>query len=400
MSAKTGGTASPHQLDQDARALLSMIRRHRGLTRTQMTAMTGWARVTVTSRLEQLLENGILVGDEMTAGGRGRPAARYRVDANRARFLVADVGAQGMRLARVDLEGRVEAALNRKVAIGSGPHQVLDVARDGFRELSKTDKPVWGVAMGLPGPVEFREGRVVSPPIMTGWDGVPVRDILAGWFDTPVLIDNDANAMAVGEQTVAFPGTGDLLVVKVGTGVGAGIISGGRVLRGTSGAAGDIGHTWAEPPSGTEVPDCRCGKRSCLEAYVGGWAIARQLSRELDREVDVDAVVDLLSISDPAAVRAVRDAGIILGSSLATAVSLLNPSAIVLGGQVAAAAGDHLLAGVRERIYTRSLPLAIRDLPIEVSKLWPDAGVYGLAHGIADVVLGDTDAAMAGSATG
>jgi predicted NBD/HSP70 family sugar kinase len=103
--------------------------------------------------------------------------------------------------------------------------------------------------------------------------------------------------------------------------------------------------------------------------------------------VSVDDVVELLRASDSTTIRLVRDAGRVLGGSVATAVSLLNPAAVVLGGQVAAAAGEHLLAGVRERIYARSLPLATRDLPIRLSTLWPDAGVHGLARGVADMVL-------------
>jgi predicted NBD/HSP70 family sugar kinase len=226
---------------------------------------------------------------------------------------------------------------------------------------------------------------------MTGWDGIPVREIVASWFGAAVLIDNDVNAMAVGEQSVSFPGVSDVLVLKIGTGVGAGIISGGRVLRGASGAAGDIGHTWADA-SGirTDRPECRCGKRGCVEAYAGGWALARDLSRESGRAVDVDGVVDLLHAGDTTAVRLARDGGRILGASLATAVSLLNPAVVVLGGQIAAAADEHLLAGLRERIYSRALPLATRDLPIVISGLWPDGGIRGLTSMIAEFVLSAT----------
>jgi len=382
---------TPADLDAGASQLLGLVRRHGALTRAEMNAITGWARVTVTSRLEQLLSTGLLAPDEPTSGARGRPACRYRVDPARAEFLVADVGALGMRLARCDLQSVVEETLDQSCLISDGPDAVLALVRKGLDELAgdADSRPVWGVGISLPGPVEFEVGRVVRPPIMTGWDGVGVRDIITAWYDSPVLVDNDVNAMAVGEQTASFPGTTDLLVVKVGTGVGAGIISDGHVLRGTAGAAGDIGHTWADP-SGirSDVPECRCGKRGCVEAYAGGWAIARDLSRELGRDMSVDDVVDLLRAGDSTTVRLVRDAGSILGASLATAVSLLNPSAVVLGGQVAAAAGEHLLAGLRERIYVRALPLATRDLPIRVSSLWPDAGVHGLARGIADTVLG------------
>jgi predicted NBD/HSP70 family sugar kinase len=213
---------------------------------------------------------------------------------------------------------------------------------------------------------------------------------VSSWFDAPVHVDNDVNAMAVGEQSANLRGASDLLVVKVGTGVGCGIIADGHVLRGASGAAGDIGHTWADTGGiRRDPPECRCGKRGCVEAYAGGWALARDLSTEFRRAITVDAVVELLRTGDSTAVRLVRDGGRVLGASLATAVSLLNPSAVVLSGQVAAAAGEHLLAGLRERVYARSLPLATRNLPIQLSSLWPDAGIRGLATGVADMILGD-----------
>ncbi|MGI9155040.1 MAG: ROK family protein [Marmoricola sp.] len=381
----------PADLDPGAGQLLALIRSHGALTRAQMNAMTGWARMTVTSRLEQLLAVKLLLPDEPTAGARGRPATRFRIAPQRAALMVADVGALGMRLARCDLTSVVEETADLRCQISDGPQAVLAQAEEGLRNLAGDPaiRPVWGVGISLPGPVEFQAGRVVSPPIMTGWHGVAVRDIVTKWFGSPVLVDNDVNAMAVGERAVSYPDAGDLLVVKVGTGVGAGLICGGRVVRGAAGAAGDIGHTWADP-SGirSDVPECRCGKRGCVEAYVGGWAIARDLGRELGSERSVDDVTELLRAGDSTTVRLVRDAGRILGASLATAVSLLNPSAVVLGGQIAAASGEHLLAGLRERIYARSLPLATRDLPIKVSTLWPNAGVHGLARGIADTVLG------------
>lgn len=393
MTATEASALAPRDLDAGAAALLALVRRRGPLTRAQMTAETGWARVTVTTRLEQLLSVGFLIGDQSVNGARGRPATRYRIDPTRAALLVADIGALGMRLARVDLDGGVEATIDRRIEIGEGPDRVLEVARAclGSLAISARERPVWGVAMSLPGPVEFDTGRVVSPPIMTGWDGFPVRDTVTGWFNCPVLVDNDVNAMAVGEQSATSPAASDLLVVKVGTGVGSGIISGGRVLRGVSGAAGDIGHTWADTgPLHGDPPECRCGKHGCVEAYVGGWAIARDLGAELGRPVDVDTVVDLLDAGEQITVRLVREAGRILGASLATAVSLLNPMAVVLGGQVAAAAGEHLLSGLRERIYARSLPLATRGLDIRTSTLGRDAGVHGLAKDITDVVLAGT----------
>ena len=376
--------------DRGTAELLNLLRRSGPLTRAEMLETTGWARVTVTSRIEHLLQVGLVAVDGSAVGARGRPAARYRIDAARAVHLVADVGAQGMRLARVDLDGRVEEARSVAVDVARGPETVLREVRRGWDLLAdqESSRPVWGAAVSLPGPVDFNEGRIVSPPIMTGWDGFPVRSVVGGWLDCPVLVENDVNAMVMGELTRGYPDTSELLVVKVGTGVGCGIISGGRVVRGAAGAAGDIGHTWAEGRSpGQAPPECRCGKRGCLEAYVGGWALARDLGQAVGRTVSVEEVRQLLQAGDPTAVRLTRDAGELLGASLAAVISLLNPSAVVLSGQIAIAAGDHLLAGVRQQVYARTLPLATRDLSISVSRLWPDSGVHGLARGIGDLVF-------------
>jgi predicted NBD/HSP70 family sugar kinase len=388
--ARRSSTDAPPELDDGATQLLALVRRRGALTRSEMTEATGWARVTVTSRLEKLLATGLLVPAEAVSNGRGRPATRYRLDASRAMLLVADVGALGMRLARVDLEGHLEEANSVAVDIAVGPDELLALIRKGFDELtaSSADRPVWGIGISLPGPVDHAAGRVISPPIMTGWHQFPIRETLQDWYACPVLVENDVNAMAVGELVTLPSPTSELLVVKVGTGIGCGIVSAGHVLRGAAGAAGDIGHTAADTTgvSAGDV-DCRCGKRGCVEAYAGGWALARSLAEDQGHAVSVNDVVDLLDRGDSNASRMVNDAGLILGASLATAVSLLNPSAVVLSGQVAVAAGDHLLSSVRERIYARALPLATRNLDIRVSSLWPDSGVHGLAHEVGELVL-------------
>lgn len=381
---------SPPQLDDGAAQLLALVRRGGPLTRTEMTSTTGWARVTVTSRLETLLAAGLLVTHDAVPSGRGRPATRYRLDATCAMLLVADVGALGMRLARVDLEGRIEEANSVGVDIAVGPDELIALVRKGFDELtsSAAERPVWGVGISLPGPVDHAAGRVISPPIMTGWHGFPVRETLKDWYGSPVLVENDVNAMAVGELVNLPTPSDDLLVVKVGTGTGCGIVSGGHVMRGSAGAAGDIGHTAADTSGVHKGPvACRCGKRGCVEAYTGGWALARDLEEAHGHAVSVNDVVDLLEGGDPTASRLVSDAGLVLGASLATAVSLLNPSALVLSGQIAVAAGDHLLSSVRERVYARALPLATRNLDIKISSLWPDSGVHGLAHEVGELVL-------------
>jgi predicted NBD/HSP70 family sugar kinase len=231
------------------------------------------------------------------------------------------------------------------------------------------------VGVGLPGPVAFASGEPVNPPIMPGWDRYPVGDRLAQRFTVPALVDNDVNIMAVGEHWSSWRDEDFLLFVKIGTGIGCGIVAGGRVHRGADGAAGDIGHI--------HVPDhddvvCRCGNRGCVEAVAGGGAMAARLrDAGLPTATSRDVVAHVRA-GRAEAVQLIREAGRTLGGVLATCVNMLNPAVIVIGGDVARA-DEPLLAGIREVVYRRSLPLATRGLRIVRSELDDRAGVIGAA---------------------
>ena len=215
----------------------------------------------------------------------------------------------------------------------------------------------------------------MRPPIMPGWDNYDVPAHVGRVFEVPVLVDNDVNIMALGEHAVAHPDVEHLLFVKVATGIGAGIISGGRLHRGAVGAAGGLGHVAA--PHAPEVL-CSCGNLGCLEAVASGPAISRALA-----QIDISAtsnadIVELVRGGSIPAAHAVRQAGRTIGEVLATCVSLLNPSVIVIGGSLAQA-GESLIAGVREVVYGRSLPLATSNLQIVAATTGVQAGVIGAA---------------------
>ncbi len=377
-------------------AALALFRRGAALSRADVAAQTGWARVTVTARLERLLEAGLLVTREERINGRGRPATIHRLNASAGALLVADVGASGMRVARCDLDGVVEQTVELDSEIGDGPDAVLGVVREGWSRLGPAGEP-WGLALSLPGPIAHPSGLVVDPPIMTGWNGFDARSALAAWHPHAVtMVENDVNAMAVGEVAAAAEAgrtLSDVLVVKVGTGVGAGIVSGGHVIRGAAGAAGDIGHTEADVAGlRDDRPPCRCGKVACVEAYAGGWALVRDARARGLAVGDLGGFLAHLDSGHPVARQLTADAGRVLGSAIATAVSLVNPEQVLVGGSLGLA-GDHLVAGVRERVYARSLPLATRSLRIGPSLLGHDAGVRGLAHELSrQVLLGVPDA--------
>jgi predicted NBD/HSP70 family sugar kinase len=385
MAAPNGSVTS-----QGVGEILALFRSRGPLTRSEVKGSTGLARSTINQRLDALLAAGLIVpaGESVSTGGR-RPG-RFTFNAQVGIMLVADIGASGLRTAACDLAGVVLADRATRIEVATGPREVLGTVGKLFEELSsevgRAPEDVKGVAIGVPGPVQFATGRVVSPPIMTGWDGFDIPGFFRARYGTTVLVDNDVNVMALGEQRASYPDVAHLAFLKVGTGVGFGIVAGGQVLRGTQGAAGDIGHIRVTVPDATDEPVCICGNIGCVEAYAGGWALIRDL-RAAGRAVEtVDNVVALIRAGDPSAVRLARRAGRILGEATADAVSLLNPSVVVIGGQLAHA-DEQLLAGIREVVYQRCLPLATRSLQIVRSSLDLRAGIIGLARLLADTIL-------------
>jgi predicted NBD/HSP70 family sugar kinase len=254
--------------------------------------------------------------------------------------------------------------------------------------LEKAGRPsrdVRAISIGVPGPVEASTGTVIRPPIMRGWDGYRVPEFFAEsegergrkheLHRADVLVDNDVNIMAFGEYSHRRDGE-HLLYVKVGTGIGCGIVSGGVLHRGASGAAGDIGHI--RLPGHDDVL-CHCGNSGCVEAVAGGKALANALKEAGLKAEGVRDVVRLVEEGNPVALRRVREAGRQIGEVLASLVSFHNPDAIVLGGRLAQL-HEELLADIRAVIYRRALPLATRSLTIETSTLGERAGVEGAAR--------------------
>lgn len=382
--------------------LLALFRRRSPLTRADVMLLTGLSRSTVTQRIDLLSEAGLLVerGPDVVPGrGRGRPAGSFAFNVDHGVLLVCDIGATALRASVCDLSGRILADEPLDSSVTDGPEAVLARVDPLFAGLlarvGRVAADVQGIALSVPGPVDHEQATVVSPPIMTGWDRFDIR----GWFrrayDCPLLLEKDATAMAWGEYRTHYPDADTLLMLKLGTGVGSGIIAGGRIHRGADGAAGDIGHTQLSGIGGVE-PACRCGNTGCVEARAGGWAMIRDLV-EAGRDVaTVDELVERIRTADPVAVGLARAAGRVLGIALAETVNILNPRVVVVGGQLAEAE-EQIFAGLREMVYSRSLPLATRRLELHRSRLDARAGSVGLALLLAEHIFapGAVDAALA-----
>lgn len=380
-------TSAGAPLPASAGALFQHVRTGGPCTRAELVDATGLARSTVNARLDALIDSGLVGPVGAAASTGGRPATRFAVNPRARLTLAMDIGATHTTIAVTDLSGSMLTSRTAEIDISAGPEPVLDHAiatgRALLAESDGGDIPTAGIGIGLPGPVEHATGRPTNPPIMPGWHGFDVPSYVQRSIDAPVLVDNDVNVMAIGEHATAWPTVQHLLFVKVATGIGSGIISDGRINRGSQGTAGDLGHVQVP---GAHGRPCRCGNIGCLEAIASGPAIVQQLAESGCSISTPKELLDLVEAGDLRAIDAVRQAGREIGAVLASCVSLLNPSAIVVGGFMVGA-GAHLLAGIREVVYQRALPIAASNLTIATSAAGRFAGVQGAAFMVIDAAL-------------
>lgn len=371
--------------------ILAELRDEGPRSKAQLADALQVSRTTVGAEVGRLAELGLAVeaGPAASRGGRRSTLVDLSPD---IRFAGISIGATGLSVGVTDGRLTTLAVEQRECDIKDGPEQVLALALETLRKLMAElgVDGLSGAGVGVPGPVDFHRGVSVSPPIMPGWDGYPVRDAVTRELGCPVVLDNDVNMLAVGEQHAGVAKNArDFLFVKIGTGIGCGIVVAGELYRGVDGCAGDIGHIRVDDFG----PTCACGNTGCLEAFAGGAALARDavaaarsgrsdvLAALLDANGELSAadVGAAVSAGDPVAVQLIRDSGRRVGQVLASLVSFFNPGLIVIGGGVTAV-GHSLLAEVRGVTYRRSLPLATGNLPIVLSELGAEGGVIGSAR--------------------
>lgn len=368
--------------------MLSLLRDEGPLSRAELGDRLELPRPRVIAELDRLVAANRVreAGPAASRGGRRSTLVELHPD---IRFAGVDLGATSIDVEITD--GRLEpvASYAEPADIRSGPKAILQRVDEILAKFKVEGayQRLAGIGIGVPGPVSFRDGVPVSPPIMPGWDRYPVRDLMGREHNCPVVVDNDVNIMAVGERYGGVARSSDnLLFVKIGTGVGCGIYLGGQVYRGPDGCAGDIGHMQVD----SHGPVCSCGNVGCLEAFFSGAALSRDglasarsgASPALADRLAANGIVtskdvaDGASEGDPTCIKLIRDGGRRIGVVLASLVSFINPSMIVIGGGLAGL-GHVLLAEIRSVVYRRSLPLATGNLPVVLSELGPRAGVVG-----------------------
>jgi predicted NBD/HSP70 family sugar kinase len=370
--------------------IVDLVRTGRACTRPELEEATGLGRTIVNDRIREGLDLGILAEGGLASSRGGRPSRTVRLRPEAGVLLTACLGAQECLVGLATIDGEIQASAESSIDVADGPGPVLEEVDRLFRRLLRRAerRPVWGIGIGVPGPVEFGTGRVVAPPIMPGWDGFDVRGWFRGRYEAPIWVDNEVNLMALGEWERGSPRDGrDLLYVKVSTGIGSGLVTGGRLHRGNTGAAGDIGHVRV-----TDDPEavCRCGKTGCLEAVAGGWALVRSLTRRAESG-EVAFLADLLRTNgelkprhigeavvagDPATRAAVIRAAGVVGNAVAGVVNFANPGTLVLGGG-ALRTGDVFFDAFRRSVLDGTIELAARGLVIRKASLDFTEGVHG-----------------------
>jgi glucokinase-like ROK family protein len=379
--------------------VLDLVRSGSARTRPELVRASGLGRNVVTARVDQLLDLNILAESGVDHSTGGRPSRELRFNEQAGMVLVAPLGATGFSVGLTDLAGTLLDQRTVPWDIGIGPEETLsEIQRHFDRLLAKhSDKPLYGIGVGLPGPVEFATARPVNPPIMPGWDAFPLRERLSERYSSPVWVDNDVNLMALGElRAGAAQHEDDFLMVKIGTGIGAGIVASGKLHRGAQGCAGDIGHVAVSEAQGIV---CRCGNTGCLEAVAGGAAMVRDataaaaegrsprlqsiLNNSEHERLEARDITAAATYGDAVAIELLSRSGRMVGETLATLVNFFDPSLVLLGGQVADS-GDVFLAAVRQTVYGRSLPLATRDLRIMRASAMPAPSLLGAAFLVLD----------------
>ncbi len=383
--------------------VLNLIRKSGALSKVDLVDQTEYSRSKITGCINSLLEKKYIVETGAGENTGGRRSVLFSVNGSLGLILGADIGATSLDLMIADLSGEHLARYSEPALVQNGPIKILNRICDKFDEMlvenGLSNRTIMGFGIGVPGPVDFALGTVVSPPIMPGWDQFPIiQFILQRFPDTIVVVDNDVNIMALGEHAKGIGvGIKNLIFVKIGTGIGAGIICEGNIYRGTSGCAGDIGHICVDKSG----PVCPCGNHGCLEVLAGGAAIANRAIKDLkdgrspillkyykkrEGNLTSEDVGNAAKEGDTSSIEIIRDSGRIIGDVLAGLVNFTNPEMIIIGGGVSKM-GNLLLSSIRQSILKRSLPLATKDLAIVFSSIIEDAGVIGAINLAMDLIF-------------
>ncbi len=413
--------ADLHRIRKFNRLLvLNYVRDHGPIARVMLAQRLGLSRTTVSSIVDALLQDGLVQeGNFLNAAPRGgRRAILVHFNADAGRVLGVDVGRTHLTMILTNLAAEIVAQRSVSFDTDRGPEACLPILVSEIRTFVAASATSWeaiiGVGLGIPGPLSVDLHRLSSPPSMPGWDNVDIWEPLRAAFNKPLYIDNDANMGALGESRLgAGRGCTDMAYVKIGTGIGCGLIINGRIYGGHQGSAGELGHLTIDENG----PVCVCGNRGCLETLAGARAIvadaqqrsslARKQASEATNTTtqhsymytDIIDVIKAAQQGDAASIAALEHAGERIGLALAGLVNLFNPAIIVIGGGVARA-GDSLLAPLRRVVASSSLPAAWKGTRILPGELGDTAIAIGAALMVLNAAFGTHEHSIPVTPTG
>jgi glucokinase-like ROK family protein len=358
----------------------------KGLSRTDLAEEMGLTKAAVTIIINDLISYGLILETESRTTASGRPPVVLEINPNHGLVAAIDMGALHLSVAMGDFSARILEEVEVPFRIADGPEKCLKEADRVLREVlekrSLTPSDLLGIGIGVPGPVIAEQGMVMAPPIMPGWDRFPIRSALKAQWKTAITLNNDAELGALGEWAYgAGRGEKNLAFIKVGSGIGAGLIINRQIYGGTTGSAGEIGHLTVDENG----PLCNCG---CLEAFAGGHAIASQArklvasgKRTLLSEKSIDSitahdVAEAARRGDLPAQEILKRSGTYIGIAIAGLINLINPSTVIIGGGVAQV-GDLLTTPIRQAVRQRSLRASEHGVKITTAMLGRRSSLIG-----------------------
>ncbi|WP_190128149.1 ROK family transcriptional regulator [Streptomyces mashuensis] len=368
-----GSQSSLHRANLER--VVRAVRMAGSLTQAEIARATGLSAATVSNIVRELKDTGTVDVTPTSSGGRRARSVSLSGDAGTV--VGVDFGHTHLRVAIGNLAHRVLAEEAEPLDVDASAAQGLARAEhlvNRLIEKAGIDRgKIIGVGLGVPGPIDVESGVLGSTAILPGWAGTNPRDDLAARLDVPVHVDNDANLGALGELVWgAGRGATDLAYIKVASGVGAGLVINGRIYRGPGGTAGEIGHITLDEAG----PVCRCGNRGCLETFTAARYVLPLLHSAHGPDLTVPRMVRLAHDGDPGCRRVIADVGRHIGSGVANLCNLLNPSRVVLGGDLAEA-GELVLGPIRESVSRYAIPSAARQLEVVPGALGGRSEVLG-----------------------
>lgn len=374
--------------------IFKLIKDEGPISRAEIARITNLSKTTISQYVESLLSANLVqeryYSDKKGVGLKG---TLLEFSKNSGVVIGVDIGFTSMDIAVCNLAAEILNKYSLKISTKENPHIILKLLTEEANKLlvalGISKERIKGLGIGLPSPIDFESNSPICPMTMPDWDRFPIKAYLEKEMGLPVFIEDDANIMALGEKCAGIGKNEDnFIYIKIGTGIGSGIICNGQLYRGLKGCAGEIGHIQID----NETDLCICGNKGCLTALAAGPAISKKglvyategKSKALADLYEANGLVTcedigrLANYGDLTCVEIIKESGLYIGKVLAKVVNILNPSLIVIGGGVSKL-GDVFIAAIREEVYRSAFPINTRDLNLQRSSLGDTAGIIGAA---------------------